>query len=192
MASSSGGRSQITADEWRQIVDSAIETAIITLDLDGCVTSWNEGARRIFGWTEAEMLGHDAQRLFPEGVGEQALASEMRNAREHGRGGGEEGWRVRKDGSRLWAAGEMTPLRDVDGELVGFTKIVRDRSQSRASEEAILEERRALEVLNRAGSALAAETDLGKLVRTVSQFGEGIPSAVQTRLSNQALAAKTR
>ena len=177
MASSSGGRSQITADEWRQIVDSAIETAIITLDLDGCVTSWNEGARRIFGWTEAEMLGHDAQRLFPEGVGEQALASEMRNAREHGRGGGEEGWRVRKDGSRLWAAGEMTPLRDVDGELVGFTKIVRDRSQSRASEEAILEERRALEVLNRAGSALAVETDLKKLVQIVTDAGVELSGA---------------
>jgi PAS domain S-box-containing protein len=177
MASSSGARSEITADEWRQIVDSAIETAIITLDLDGCVTSWNEGARRIFGWTEPEMLGHDAQRLFPEGVGENALASEMRNARDRGRGGGEEGWRVRKDGSLLWAAGEMTPLRDLDGGLVGFTKIVRDRSQNRGSEEALLEERRVLEVLNRAGSELAAETDLGKLVRIVTGAGVELSGA---------------
>ncbi|HEY7807687.1 MAG TPA: PAS domain S-box protein [Croceibacterium sp.] len=177
MASSSGGRSQITADEWRQIVDSAIETAIITLDLNGCVTSWNEGARRIFGWTEQEMLGHDVKRLFPEGVGEQALASEMGEARHGGRGGGEEGWRIRKDGTPLWAAGEMTPLRDVDGELVGFTKIVRDRSHNRAAEEAILEERRALEVLNRAGSALAVETDLNKLVQVVTDAGVELSGA---------------
>jgi len=128
MASSSGGRNQITADEWRQIVDSAIETAIVTLDLDGRVTSWSEGAHRIFGWSQQEMLGHTAERLFPAEVGGRALASEMHDARLHGRGGGEEGWRIRKDGSRMWAAGEMTALRDLDGELVGFTKIVRDRS----------------------------------------------------------------
>ena len=177
MASSSGGRSEITAAEWRQIVDSAIETAIITLDLDGCVTSWNEGARRIFGWTEKEMLGHDVERLFPEGVGEQALAFEMREARQHGRGGGAEGWRIRKDGAQLWAAGEMTPVHDAAGELVGFTKIVRDRSQSRAAEEALLEERRALEVLNRAGSALAAETDLKVLVQIVTDAGVELSGA---------------
>jgi PAS domain S-box-containing protein len=177
MASSSGGRSQITADEWRQIVDSAIETAIITLDLDGRVTSWNEGARRIFGWSQEEMLGHTAERLFPAEVGGRALAAEMHDARLKGRGGGEEGWRVRKDGARLWAAGEMTPLRDADGEQVGFTKIVRDRSHNRAAEEAILEERRALEVLNRAGSALAAETDLHKLVQIVTDAGVELTGA---------------
>ncbi len=177
MAPANGGRSEITADEWRQIVDSAIETAIITTDLDGHITSWNEGARRIFGWTEDEMLGHTPERLFPEGLGEQAIASEMHDARLHGRGGGEEGWRVRKDGSRLWAAGEMTPVRDADGELVGFTKIVRDRSQKWAAEEAILEERRALEILNRAGSALAAETELKKLVQIVTDAGVELSGA---------------
>jgi PAS domain S-box-containing protein len=177
MARPDGAKNTITADEWRQIVDSAIETAIITLDLDGCVTSWNEGARRIFGWTEEEMLGHTPERLFPEGVGQRALAAEMGDARDHGRGGGEEGWRVRKDGTRLWGAGEMTPLRDLAGDLIGFTKIVRDRSQSRAAEEAILEERRALEVLNRAGSALAAETELQKLVQIVTDAGVELSGA---------------
>jgi len=177
MPPSSGSRGQITADEWRQIVDSAIETAIITLDLDGRVTSWNEGARRIFGWTEEEMLGNTAERLFPEGIGEKALASEMHHARHNGRGGGEEGWRVRKDGSRLWAAGEMTPLRNTGGELVGFTKVVRDRSQNRSTDEAVLEERRALAVLNRAGSALAVESDLRKLVRIVADAGVELTGA---------------
>jgi len=177
MPSARGGRNDITADEWRQIVDSAIETAIISTDVEGRITSWNEGARRIFGWTEGEVLGETPERLFPEGVGKQAIASEMHDARDHGRGGGAEGWRVRKDGTRIWAAGEMTPVRDADGEIVGFTKIVRDRSRNRAAEEALLEERRALELLNRAGSALAVETDLQKLVQIVTDAGVELSGA---------------
>ena len=160
MSGAGSGRHTISADEWRQIVDSAVETAIVTTDLEGRVTSWNEGARRIFGWTEREMLGRTVARLFPGDAGESAIGAEMREALETGRGGGEEGWRVRKDGSQIWAAGEMTPIRNAEGTVVGFTKVVRDRSSSRLAEEQLLEERRALEILNRAGSRLAAETDL--------------------------------
>ena len=161
----------------RQIVDSAMETAIISTDREGRVTSWNEGARRIFGWTEDEMIGQTVARLFPDDLGERAISSEMHDALAVGRGGGEEGWRVRKDGSRIWAAGEMTPIRDATGEVIGFTKIVRDRSFSRQAEEDILEERRALEILNRAGSALAVETDLHKLVQVVTDAGVELTGA---------------
>ena len=52
MSGAGSGRHTISADEWRQIVDSAVETAIVTTDLGGRVTSWSEGARRIFGWTD--------------------------------------------------------------------------------------------------------------------------------------------
>ena len=175
--SSASGRQTITADEWRQIVDSAIETAIISTDREGRVTSWNEGAARIFSWSESEMLGQTVARLFPEKLGERAIASEMHDALLLGRGGGEEGWRVRKDGTHIWAAGEMTPIRDATGEVIGFTKIVRDRSFSRQAEEDILEERRALEILNRAGSALAVETDLHKLVQVVTDAGVELTGA---------------
>lgn len=177
MTAASEGRYSITADEWRQIVDSAVETAIITTDLQGRVTSWNEGARRLLGWDERDILGHTLERLFPPGVGEKALRTEMSDALSNGRGGGQEGWRVRKDGSRLWAAGEMTPLRDADNQVIGFTKVLRDRSSNRRAEEAILEERRALEILNRAGSALAAETDLQKLVQVVTDAGVELTGA---------------
>ena len=172
-----GGRHSITADEWRQIVDSAVETAIITTDLQGCVTSWNEGAHRLLGWEEEEILGQTLERLFPAGTGEEAIKAEMADAAATGSGGRQEGWRVRKDGSRLWAAGEMTPIRDADDQIVGFTKVIRDRSSKRQAEEAILEERRALEILNRASSALAAETDLHKLVQVVTDAGVELTGA---------------
>jgi PAS domain S-box-containing protein len=164
----------ITAGEWRQIVQSAIDTAIISTDPKGCVTSWNEGARRILGWTEAEMLGRSLDRLFPDPA---HFAREMHDAIEHGRGGGEEGWRLCKDGGRVWAAGAVTPIHDREGGPTGFVKILRDRTAQRAAEEAVAEERRALTILNRAGSALAAESDLHKLVQIVTDAGVELTGA---------------
>lgn len=167
----------ISAAEWRQIVDSAVDTAIITTDREGRITSWNEGARRILGWSETEMLGQSLARLFPGDAGEQAIAAEMRDAERKGRGGGEEGWRQRKDGKLIWAAGELTPIRDTVGVVTGFTKVLRDRSTQREAEERLTEERRNLEVLNRTGSALALETDLPKLVQIVTDAGVELTGA---------------
>jgi PAS domain S-box-containing protein len=167
----------LTAEAWRQIVDSAVYTAIITTDADGRITTWNEGARRILGWSADEMVGQSLERLFPEDIGRAAISREMEDAVKLGRGGGEEGWRVRKGGVRFWAAGELAPIRDAEGKVIGFTKVLRDRSEQRAAELAAQEERRLLEVLNRAGSALAAETELHKLVQIVTDAGVELTGA---------------
>ena len=170
----SGGTPQITAAQWRQIVNSAADTAIISLDRDGRITSWNAGARRLLGWSEGEMLGQTLERIFP--TGSKQLEREIADAISHGRGGGEEGWRLRKDGCRIWAVGEVSPILE-QGEVAGFVKILRDRTQQRQSEETIREERRALEVLNRASSALAIETDLHRLVQVVTDAGVKLTGA---------------
>jgi PAS domain S-box-containing protein len=174
--SSSFGRAEISAQEWRQIVESATDTAIVTIDLDGRVTSWNEGARQILGWTAEEMRGRPLERIFPEDTRFQ-LAQEMHDAIAHGRGGGEEGWRRRADGTVIWAAGAVTPIRDETDRVTGFVKILRDRTSNRRAEEETAEERRSLEILNRAGSALAAETDLNKLVQIVTDAGVELAGA---------------
>jgi PAS domain S-box-containing protein len=165
------------AEAWRQIVDSAIDTAIISTDTEGRITSWNEGARQILGWTAEEMLGQTLDRLFPGNLGAEAIRTEIEEALRDGRGGGEEGWRVRKSGEQFWATGEMAPIRDGDDRTIGFTKILRDRSRQRAAEEAVREERRLLEILNRASSALASETDLHKLVQIVTDAGVELTGA---------------
>jgi len=163
--------STITASQWRQIVDSAVDTAIVSIDSAGRVTSWNEGASRILGWTEKEMLGENLDRIFTEEDRQAGqLATEIAEARQHGRGGKAEGWRVRKDGSRIWATGELTPIKN-DGHIIGFTKILSDRTAQRRTEEALDDERRVLEVLNRASSALAQETDLQRLLQLVTDVG---------------------
>src|ERR1044072_4771869 len=88
-------RSSLTASQWRQVVNSASDTAIISTDESGLVTSWNSGAEQIFGWSESEMLGQSLARVFTqEDHGRGLLKHEMADARNLGRGGGEEGWRL--------------------------------------------------------------------------------------------------
>jgi PAS domain S-box-containing protein len=67
------------------------------------VTSWNSGASNILGWSAADMLGQSLSRIFVEDDQEAQLRREIKDAISTGKGGGEEGWRYRKDGSRLWA-----------------------------------------------------------------------------------------
>jgi PAS domain S-box-containing protein len=164
--------------EWRQIVDGATDTAIISTNRYGGVTSWNLGAERILGWTEKEMIGVTLDRIFTaEGQQKRELAREIEDAISKGKGGGEEGWRVRKDGSRFWAVGELTPIRTRDGAIVGFTKILRDRTAQRQVEQEVRQDRRTLEVLNRAASALALETDQHRVVQIVTDAGVELTGA---------------
>src|SRR6201995_610993 len=170
--------SLLSAAQLRPIIDGETYTAIISIDRAGFVTSWSLGAQRLLGWTEQEMLGQKLDRLFTEEDRKRGrLAREMSDALEHGRGGGEEGWRIRKDGSRMWAAGEMSPVRSEAGGGVGFTKVVRDRTAQRRAEDAAEQERRSLQILNRAGSALAIETDLTRLVQIVTDTGVELTGA---------------
>ncbi|HIV71132.1 MAG TPA: PAS domain S-box protein [Candidatus Aquabacterium excrementipullorum] len=115
----------------RQILNSATDYAVISLDLDGVVTSWNEGATRVLGWTEGEMLGQTVHRFFtPEDVADQRIERERAVALDKGFAQ-DESWRVRRDGTRFWASGQMTPLRNDQGQVIGFVKVLRDRTEWR-------------------------------------------------------------
>ncbi|WP_348751838.1 PAS domain-containing protein [uncultured Aquincola sp.] len=118
----------------RQILDSATDYAIIALDTQGRVTRWNEGAHRILGWREDEMLGQTLHRCFtPEDRAAGRIEQEMAAAMA-GQSSPEEGWRLRADGSRLWASGEMTVLRGEAGQVLGYVKVLRNRTRQRASD----------------------------------------------------------
>ena len=121
----------------RKILDSAVDYAMVTLDLDGLVTGWSAGAEVILGWSEAEMLGRPARVFFTdEDDATGILEREMKGAREEGRGN-DERWHVRKDGSRFFALGEMMPLHADDGGHIGYLKILRDRTGQRLAAEAL-------------------------------------------------------
>ncbi|HEY8382513.1 MAG TPA: PAS domain S-box protein [Microvirga sp.] len=112
----------------RLILESATEYAIFTSDLEGRVTTWNEGARRLLGWEEAEILGRPVGVIFtPEDREAGAPEAEIAGALATGRAS-DERWHMRQDGTVFYASGLLMPLRDEDGRVVGFLKILRDRT----------------------------------------------------------------
>jgi PAS domain S-box-containing protein len=119
---------------FRQIADSARHFAIISMDPEGRVTYWNSGAVRVLGWTPDEMVGSAIHRTFtPEDVEARIPEQELENAAANGYGS-DERWHVRKDGERFWASGEVTPLRNDEGEIYGFAKILHDRTAEKQAE----------------------------------------------------------
>jgi PAS domain S-box-containing protein len=124
---------------FRLLIDAVKDYAIISLDANGLVASWNSGAQRLKGYSAEEIIGQHVERLYlREDVERGKLAEELRRAAAEGHVD-DEGWRVRKDGSRFWAEIVTTALRGADGELIGFVKIDKDISSRRAAEEQIQE-----------------------------------------------------
>ncbi|MBJ6123475.1 PAS domain S-box protein [Sphingomonas sp. BT553] len=106
-----------------------MDYAIVGLDLNGVITSWNVGASNIMGWSSEQAIGHPVALFFTaEDVEARVPAAEMSAAVRHGRGI-DERWHLRHDGSRFWANGEMMPLRNERGDLEGYVKILRDRTE---------------------------------------------------------------
>ena len=124
---------QRSEERFRLLVDGVQDYAIYMLSPDGMVTSWNAGARRIKGYETAEILGKHFSRFYSaEDVGAGKPWGELAMAREHGRAE-DEGWRVRRDGTRFWARTVLTALRDADATLRGFAKVTQDLTQQRQS-----------------------------------------------------------
>ena len=134
---------QESEQRFERLVEAAKDYAIFMTDADGRVSTWNEGAQRLFGYGEAQILGEDASVLFtPEdrecGIPER----ELQKARTEGRAE-DERWHVRKDGSRFWASGFVRPVLDAEDNLIGFSKVARDLTERKRAEEALYEVRRA-------------------------------------------------
>jgi len=121
----------------RQMLDSASDHAIIATDLAGRITRWTSGAHRIFGWSESQMLGQTMHGFFaPEDIVQGQVEAKMHRALTEGRAVAER-WHLRKSGERFWASGEMTPLRDGAGTVLGFVTVLRDRTEERQAAEAL-------------------------------------------------------
>jgi len=116
-------------EKYRLLVSGITDYAIFMLDPAGHVMTWNEGARAVKGYTADEVIGKHFSIFYPEDSIQNGWpAQELEIAKHQGRFV-EEGWRVRKDGSKFWASIVITPLRNSSGELYGFSKVTRDTTE---------------------------------------------------------------
>ena len=128
---------------FRLLVQGVTDYAIFMLSTNGHITSWNAGARRIKGYTEAEIIGSHFSRFYtPEDVAAGVPFRGLETARRDGRFEAE-GWRVRRDGSRFFAHVIIDAIYE-DGELVGFAKVTRDITERRRASEQLEQTQRAL------------------------------------------------
>ncbi|HEX6706677.1 MAG TPA: PAS domain S-box protein [Albitalea sp.] len=120
---------------FRRMVEGVHDYAIFMLSADGRVMSWNQGAQRIKGYAASEIIGQHFSKFYPlEAIAAGWPDSELEQAAKLGRFE-DEGWRLRKDGTRFWANVIITALHGDSGNLIGFSKITRDLTERRQHEE---------------------------------------------------------
>jgi PAS domain S-box-containing protein len=173
---------KMDADRLRRLLDSAMDYAIITLSLEGRITGWNEGARAILGYGDAEILGCLGEVFFlAEDRAQGIFVQELCRAMEEGRAPNER-WHLRRDGSRFWASGAMMPLWGEDGHPEGFLNILRDDTSRRAEEE-----RRAL-LLAEMGPRVKNVLTTAQAVVMQTLRGTGMPQEVETAFTDRLIA----
>jgi PAS domain S-box-containing protein len=146
-------------DQLRLLVGSVRDYAILGLDVGGSVISWNAGAELIKGYRAEEIIGRHFSVFYPrEDIDSGKPAAELVEATRLGRFE-DEGWRLRKDGTRFWANVVITALFDDQGHLRGFGKVTRDITERRRSEEAFHEARAFQEALLVASPAIISLLD---------------------------------
>ncbi|MGB3472481.1 MAG: PAS domain S-box protein [Erythrobacter sp.] len=160
-------------ERFRLVIDRVRDYGIFTLDTEGVVTSWNLGAERIKGWKAEEILDQRFSRFYPEETRDFLPDQMLQRARADG-SAEDEGWRVRKDGTRFWANVVITALRDENGDLRGFAKVTRDMTERRRSEEALQLAREEAEAANLAKSEFLSRTshELRTPLNAILGFGQ--------------------
>ena len=172
-------------ERFRLLVQGVQEYAIFQLDTAGHVVSWNAGAERLKGYTSEEIIGKHFSVFYPQEdrVNEKPqhiLARAVRHGQSE-----DEGWRIRKDGSRFWANVVITALRDPQGSLLGFAKLTRDTTETREKEDALTKAKELMEL--RVEQRTAVLTRVNQELRT--EIAERERAEEQLRTSRDQLRA---
>jgi PAS domain S-box-containing protein len=135
---------RLSEEQFRLLVQGVTDYAIFMLNPEGVVANWNAGAQRIKGYAPNEIIGQHFSRFYTEedrrnGLPQKALDTAVREGRFES-----EGWRLRKDGTRFWSHVIIDPIRDDDGNLLGFAKITRDATERKQTQESLEQAREAL------------------------------------------------
>jgi PAS domain S-box-containing protein len=155
-----------TEERFRMMVETVRDYAIYTLDPRGHITSWNTGAARLTGYSAADIIGRNFSAFYTEEDRQQEHPEQELNIAAIAGRYQEEGWRVRKNGSRFWAGVTITAVHSEGGVLLGYTKITHDMTQKRMTDAAIRQLNRQLE--QRVAELAAANSELEAFSYSIS------------------------
>ena len=176
----------------RLLVENVLDYAILVLDVDGYIVTWNKGAKILTGYAADEIIGRHFSIFYPtSNVGAGKPARELQQAEANGRFE-DENWRVRKDGSRFWANVVITALRDDEGKLRGFGKVTRDLTKRRVAEDerfrmAVESAPNGAVMINREGQIVLVNSQTEKMFGYASDelLGQNVEVLVPDRFRNQ-------
>lgn len=181
-------------ERFRLMVEGISDYAIFMLDPKGNVATWNKGAERNKGYAESEIVGKHFSKFYPqEDLDAGKPDFELREAIKSGRFA-DEGWRIKKDGSRFWANVIITPVYDKNHVLLGFSKITRDLTERKKAEDALRDANTQLElrVAERTTELSAAMHRAEEAVKARDQFFSIASHELKTPLTSLKLQAQMR
>ncbi|MBV9957054.1 MAG: PAS domain S-box protein, partial [Acidobacteria bacterium] len=152
------------------------DDAIISKDLDGVIRSWNPGAVRLYGYTAEEVIGRPVTMLIPDDRPDEEPHI-LEQIRRGDRVDHYETVRVRRDGSLIDVSLTVSPVKTPEGRIIGASKIARDITERKRSEEQLREQSEVIETVNRLGQTLAGELELQKLVQSVTDAATELTGA---------------
>src|SRR5258705_6888134 len=163
------------------LVEGVKDYAIFMLDPQGHVLTWNAGAERFKGYAAHEIIGQHFSTFYPADARQSGWPQhELQVAAETGRFA-DEGWRVRKDGTTLWAGVTITALRDAQGRLLGFAKLTRDLTGQKRTEALEIADQQREEALD---AERSARIEAQRAIRIKDEFLATLSHELRTPLSS--------
>jgi PAS domain S-box-containing protein len=179
---------------WDKIIAAIDDHAILLLDRDGIILNWNKGAEIIKGYTAQEAVGQNFRIFYPPEDQQSYLPEKLiHQAIDTGKAV-HEGWRRRKDGSHFWGSVVITALHNEQGNVLGFSKVTRDLTEKKFSEDLLKQKNEALERMNLelASFAYVASHDLQAPLRKIQTFAFQLESTEKKNFTERGLEFLTR